>query len=202
MVSSNAMFLVCDMINDLVHEDGPNGKKGYGPILARRNVLGNTADAIGKARAAGVKIGYVRVGFSQDYRECPPTSRIFQGAKKAGLFKLGTWGTEVHPMLAPMPADYDIIKHRVSPFYGTTLEPILRANGIQRLYVCGVSTSGAVLSAAKDGHDRDYEVFVLEDCCAALTDEQHQGVIDQMNRMTTILTSKEVTFTEGVPSGR
>jgi nicotinamidase-related amidase len=45
-------------------------------------------------------------------------------------------------------------------------------------------------------------VFVLEDCCAALTDEQHQGVIDQMNRMTTILTSKEVTFTEGVPSGR
>ncbi|MGZ5227047.1 MAG: cysteine hydrolase family protein, partial [Burkholderiales bacterium] len=198
MVSTtNAMFLVCDMINDLVHEDGPNGKKGYGPILARRNVLGNTADAIGKARAAGVKIGYVRVGFSQDYRECPPTSRIFQGAKKAGLFKLGTWGTEVHPLLAPAPSDYDIVKHRVSPFYGTTLEPILRANTIQRLYVCGVSTSGAVLSAAKDGHDRDYEVFVLEDCCAALTDEQHQGVIDQMNRMTTILTSKEVTFNEG-----
>lgn len=34
----NAIFLVCDMVNDLVHEDGPNGKKGYGPILARRNV--------------------------------------------------------------------------------------------------------------------------------------------------------------------
>jgi nicotinamidase-related amidase len=194
---SDAIFLVCDMINDLVHEDGPNGKKGYGPILARRNTLANTADAIRKARAAGVKIGYVRVGFSQDYRECPPRSRIFQGAKKAGLFKLGAWGTEVHPMLAPQPGDYDIVKHRVSPFYGTSLEPILRANGIERLYVCGVSTSGAVLSAAKDGHDRDYEVFVLEDCCAALTDEQHQGVIEQMNRMTTILTSVNVTFQEG-----
>jgi nicotinamidase-related amidase len=190
------MFLVCDMINDLVHEDGPNGKKGYGPILARRNVLANAAQAIRKARAAGAKIAYVRVGFSPDYRECPPTSRIFQGAKKAGLFKLGEWGTEVHPALAPQPGDFDIVKHRVSPFYGTTLEPILRSNGIQRLYVCGVSTSGAVLSAAKDGHDRDYEVFVLEDCCAALTDGQHQGVIEQMQRMTTILTSQEVTFGE------
>lgn len=193
---SEAIFLVCDMINDLVHEDGPNGKKGYGPILARRSVIANTAEAIRKARAANVSIAYVRVGFSQDYRECPPTSRIFQGAKKAGLFKLGSWGTEVHPALAPQAGDYDIVKHRVSPFYGTSLEPILRANGIQRLYVCGVSTSGAVLSAAKDGHDRDYEVFVLEDCCAALTDGQHAAVIDQMNRMTTITNSKEVSFTE------
>jgi nicotinamidase-related amidase len=196
-MANDAMFLVCDMINDLVHADGPNGKKGYGPILARRKVIENTAEAIRKARAAGVPIGYVRVGFSADYRECPPTSRIFQGAKKAGLFKLGEWGTQVHPALAPQPSDYDIVKHRVSPFYATRLEPILRANSVQRLYVCGVSTSGAVLSAAKDGHDRDYQVFVLEDCCAALTDEQHLAVIEQMQRMTTIVRSSEVTFAEG-----
>lgn len=195
-MATNAIFLVCDMINDLVHEDGPNGKKGYGPIVAKRKVVENTAEAIRKARAAGVPIGYVRVGFSPDYRECPPTSLIFQGARKAGLFKLGEWGTEVHPALAPQPADYDIVKHRVSPFYATRLEPILRANAIRRLYVCGVSTSGAVLSAAKDGHDRDYEVFVLEDCCAALTDEQHQSVIEQMQRMTTITNSRDVTFSE------
>ena len=197
-MANNAIYLVGDMINDLVHEDGPNGKKGYGPILARRNVIANTVEAIRRARQAGVKIGFIRVGFSQDYRECPPKSKIFQGAKKAGLFKLGTWGTEVHPALAPQPGDYDIVKHRVSPFYGTNLEPLLRANGIERIYISGVSTSGVVLSCAKDGHDRDYEIFVLEDCCAALTDEQHNGVIEQMNRMTTILSSKDVTFREGL----
>ena len=119
------------------------------------------------------------------------------GREKSGPLQARQWGTEVHPALAPQPGDFDIVKHRVSPFYGTTLEPILRANGVQRLYVSGVSTSGAVLSAGKDGHDRDYEVFVLEDCCAALTDEQHQGVIDQMNRLTTITNSKDVTFSEG-----
>jgi nicotinamidase-related amidase len=196
-MATDAMYLVLDMINDLVHEDGPNGQKGYGPELKRRNTIANTAEALRKARAAGVRIGYVRVGFSPDYRECPPNSRIFQGAKKAGMFKLGTWGTEVHPALAPKPDDFDIVKHRVSPFYATSLEAILRANGIRRLYLSGVSTSGAVLSGAKDGHDRDYDVFVLDDCCCALSEEQHQAVIDQMRRMTTILTVASTTFSEG-----
>lgn len=195
-MAANAMYLVLDMINDLVHEDGPNGKKGYGPELARRNTIANTAEALRKARAAGVRIGYVRIGFSPDYRECPPNSKIFQGAKKAGMFRLGTWGTEVHPALAPRPPDYDIVKHRVSPFYATSLEAILRANGIQRLYLSGVSTSGAVLSGAKDGHDRDYDVYVVEDCCCALSEEQHLAVVDQMKRLTTILTVNEVTFNE------
>jgi len=136
----------------------------------------------------------MRVGFSSDYRECPASSRLFQGAKKAGLFKLGTWGTEVHPALKPEPGDYDIVKHRVSPFYATSLEAILGANGIGRIYISGVSTSGAVLSAAKEGHDRDYEVVVLEDCCCALTEEQHQAVIEQMQRIAVITTSKDVQF--------
>lgn len=193
-MATTSIYLVLDMINDLVHEDGPNGKKGYGPILARRNTVANTAGALRKARAAGVPIGYVRVGFSPDYRECPPTSRLFQGAKKAGLFKLGTWGTEVHPALKPAPSDYDIVKHRVSPFYATILEAILGANGISRIYTSGVSTSGAVLSLAKEGHDRDYEIVVLEDCCAALTDDQHASCIEQMQRIADITTSKEVTF--------
>lgn len=193
-----AMYLVLDMINDLSHEDGPNGKKGYGPELARRNTLANTVEAIRKARESNVQIGYVRIGFSPDYRECPQSSRIFQDAKKAGMFKLGSWGTEVHPSIKPVPGDFDIVKHRVSPFYATSLEAILKANGIGRLYLSGVSTSGAVLSGAKDGHDRDYDVYVLDDCCCALSEERHQAVIDQMKRMTTILTASSVTFSEGL----
>jgi len=194
-MSVASMYLVLDMINDLVHEDGPNGNKGYGPILARRNTIANTAEALRKARAAGIKIGYVRVGFSSDYRECPPGSRLFQGAKKAGLFRLGAWGTEVHAALKPEPSDYDIVKHRVSPFYATSLEAILGANSVRRIYASGVSTSGAVLSLAKEGHDRDYEIVVLEDCCAALTNEQHQAVVEQMQRIAVITTSKDVQFT-------
>ena len=190
------LFLVMDMMNDLVAEDGSNAQT-YGVQVKERNVLANTAKAIAAARAAGAKVGYVRVGFSPDYREAPAASPIFSGARKNGIFQLGTKGTEVHPALAPAEGDFDIVKHRVSPFYGTRLEPLLRALGVARIYISGVSTSGVVLSGAKEGHDRDYEIFVIEDCCAALTDEQHNGCIEQMNRMTTILNSKDVTFQEG-----
>ena len=191
----NTMFLILDMINDLVHENGPNGgAKGYGPILARRKVIDNMVLAISKARAAGVKIAYVRVGFSPDYREVASNSGLFMGVKKAGLFKLGTWGTEVHPKLAPKPDDYDIIKHRVSPFYATTLEPILGANKITRLVLCGVSTTGAVLSAAKDGHDRNYDIVILDDCSAALTDEHHKVTLEMVSRFAGITTAADIVF--------
>lgn len=193
-MTTKAMLLVLDMINDLVHEDGPNGAKGYGPELARRNTIANAAVAISAARAAAVPVAYVRVGFSPDYRECPPHSRVFQGARKAGLFKLTEWGTEVHPRLAPQPGDFDIVKHRVSPFYATPLEAILRAHDIRTLYLFGVSTSGAVLSAAKDGHDRDYGIVVIEDCCCAASEAQHRAVIEQMNRLATITTSAQIDF--------
>jgi nicotinamidase-related amidase len=193
---TGALFLICDMINDLVHEEGPSGKSNYGLELARRNTILNTAEALRRARAAGAKVGYVRVGFSPDYRECPPNSRLFQAAKMAGLFKLGTWGTEVHPALAPESGDFDIVKHRVSPFYATSLDAILRANSVHRLYISGISSSGAVLSAAKEGHDRDYDVFVLDDCCCAVNEAQHQAVIEQVSRFATVLTSRQVTFTE------
>jgi nicotinamidase-related amidase len=188
------LLLVLDMINDLVHEDGPNSKKGYGPILERRKVIDNAALALAKARTAGVKIAYVRVGFSPDYREVAANSNLFMGVKKAGLFKLGTWGTEVHPKLAPKPEDFDIIKHRVSPFYATTLAPILGANQITKLVLCGVSTTGAVLSAAKDGHDRDYDITILDDCSAALTDEQHKATLEMVSRFATITTAAEIVF--------
>ncbi len=116
------LFLVMDMTNDIVAEDGFN-KATYGVQVKTRSVLASTAAAIAAARAAGARVGYVRVGFSPDYRECPPASPIFSGARANGIFQLGTHGTEVHPAVAPQAGDFDIVKHRVSPFYATSLEP-------------------------------------------------------------------------------
>lgn len=188
-----SLFLIMDMMNDLVAEDGFSAKS-YGVQVKERNMLENTSEAIAAARKAGVQIGYVRVGFSDDYRECPPASPIFSGARKNEIFKLGTWGTEVHPVLAPQPQDFDIVKHRVSPFYATSLEAILRANGIERVILCGVSTNGVVHSAAREAHDRDYEVIILEDCCAGVTPDEHMHAIACLGRYATITTSREFDF--------
>lgn len=192
---SRSILLVMDMINDLVHPDGPSAKT-YGPILARNGVLERTADLVARARGAGLRIGYVRVGFSPDYAQCPPGSPVFSAARERGLFRLGGWGTEVHPALRPQEGDLDIVKHRVSPFYGTALEPTLRALGTQRLYLAGVSINGVVHSGVREAHDRDYAAVVVEDCCAGLSDEEHASALACMRRFGRIARAAELDFAE------
>jgi nicotinamidase-related amidase len=191
---SNSIYLALDMENDLVHVDGPNGKAPYGEQSRARKIVENTRRALDKARAAGVHIGFVRVGFSPDYRECPANSPIFSGARKTGIFKLGEWGTEVHPDLGKQPGDFDIVKHRVSPFYGTDLDLILRTHGVRRIYCSGISTNAVVQAAVREGHDRDYEMVLLEDGCCALSLEEHEGAIKSLQRYCRVTTSKDVVF--------
>lgn len=191
---SKSVYLVLDMENDLVHDDGPSGRSPLGDQVRSRGIIARTARAIDLARGAGVRIGYVRVAFSPDYAECPMASPVFGGIARNGLLKLGTWGSEVHPALAPKPGDLMILKHRVSPFYATTLEAQLRAQGVSRIYCSGVSTQAVVQATVRDGHDRDYEMIVLEDCCAAHSAEEHSNSIGSLKRFCTVTTSTEVAF--------
>ena len=189
-----SLYLVLDMENDLVHRDGPSGKSPMGALVVSRRILPLTAAAITKARAAGLMIGFVRVGFSADYKECPPNSPVFSPARQNGLFKLGGWGAEIHPDLPVAPADIQVVKHRVSPFYSTNLEVQLRAKGIQRIYCSGVSTQAVVQATVRDGHDRDYEMIVLEDCCAAHSEAEHANSIGSLGRFCTVTNSQTVVF--------
>ncbi len=192
-MAKDSILLVMDMMNDLVHPDGFAGK-AYGVTCTERGVYDNTVLAIQRAREAGCMVGYVRVGFSPDYRECPPGSPVFSAARQNGVFKLGTWGTEVFEAFKPREGDPDIIKHRVSPFYGTKLEPLLRAQGIRRMVLSGVSTNGVVSAAVREGHDRDYECVVLEDCCAGATTEEHDFALAGLRRFSRVTTASEVSF--------
>jgi nicotinamidase-related amidase len=189
-----SIYLVLDMQNDLVSAEGPNGKSPLGEQVRARDVVAKTAAAIERARAAGIAVGFVRVGFSEGYPECPKNSPVFSGAPKAGLFKLGQWGTEVHPALAQRPGDVQVVKHRVSPFYSTTLVAQLSALDIERIYCSGVSTQAVVQATVRDGHDRDFEMVVLEDCCCAHSAEEHANSMASLARFCKVAASTEVQF--------
>lgn len=190
----SSVYLVLDMQNDLVGTDGPNWDGPLGEQVRNREIVAKTANAIARARKAGTRIGYVRVGFSPDYHECPSNSPVFGGAPKAGLFKLGGWGAEVHDDLAPKPDDLMVLKHRVSPFYSTTLDAQLSALGVDRIYCSGVSTQAVVQATVRDAHDRDYEVIVLEDCCAAHSLQEHENSIGSISRFCTVSQSADLDF--------
>lgn len=189
-----SIYLILDMQNDLVHADGPNGKSPLGEQVRERRVVENTAAALKKAREAGIAVGFVRVGFSEGYPECPKNSQVFSGAPKAGLFQLGKWGTQIHEALQERPGDVQVVKHRVSPFYSTTLMAQLSAQGITRIYCSGVTTQAVVQATVRDGHDRDFEMVVLEDCCCSGTAQEHANSMGSIARFCRTTTSAEVTF--------
>ena len=69
-------------------------------------------------------------------------------------------------------------KHRVTPFVGTDLETLLRANGIDTLGLAGVHTSGVVLSTVRHAGDLDYRSIVARDCCADPDAAVHAMLLD------------------------
>ncbi len=53
---------------------------------------------------------------------------------------------------------------------------VLRAQDISHLVLCGIATSGVVLSTLREAADKDYQLTVLADCCAD-ADEEVQRVL-------------------------
>jgi nicotinamidase-related amidase len=67
-------------------------------------------------------------------------------------------GAKAPQSILPLPHERGepiVVKHRISPFIGTGLETLLRANGIDTLVLAGVHTSGVVLSTVRPGGDLD-----------------------------------------------
>ena len=78
----------------------------------------------------------------------------------------GSEGAAIHPAAAAREGEPIVVKHRISPFVGTDMETLLRANGIDTLVLAGVHTSGVVLSTVRHAGDLDYRLVVVRDCCA------------------------------------
>jgi nicotinamidase-related amidase len=60
------------------------------------------------------------------------------------------------------------------------LEVVLRAQGITHLVLCGIATSGVVLSTLREAADKDYQLTVLSDCCADSDEEVHRVLISKI----------------------
>jgi nicotinamidase-related amidase len=186
------LLLTIDFINDIVH---PKGKiASAAQYVADYSVLEKVDDVIALARKNNLLIAHVKVGFSFDYIQCPKKSPVFGKAPELGALKLGEWGTDFHEQLKINSADPIIIKHRVSALYATSLATMLSANNIDQVIITGVSTNMAVETLARELHDRDYHVIIVEDACAAATKEIHEASLVSLRRIATVCN------TENLPS--
>lgn len=145
--------------------------------LQTSDLLTPVISSIDAARAASIPVIYVTVAFRPGYPEISPNNKMFaatrqrQASSSAPMFSM-----EIHPAIAPQPTDIVVTKRRVSAFSGSDLELILRAQGISHLVLCGIATSGVVLSTLREAADKDYQLTVLADGCFD-ADEEVQRVL-------------------------
>ncbi len=186
----NKALLVIDFINDIAHPDGRIAASAAQVI--EQDAIAHANQALAHARAHGWLVVLIKVGFDEGYLLQPKGSPMFGRARQFGALSLADSGTDFHPELDVQPGDLVLTKPRVSPFYGTALELALRANRIEHLYVCGVSTSWAIQGAVRDGHDRDYAITILEDACAAADAAEHQASLRMLGRIAEIIKVAEL----------
>lgn len=186
----NKALLVIDFINDIAHPDGRIAASAA--QVLEQDAIAHANQALAHARAHGWLVVLIKVGFDEGYLLQPKGSPMFGRARQFGALSLADSGTDFHPDLDVQPGDLVLTKPRVIPFYGTALEPALRANRIEHLYVCGVSTSWAIQGAVRDGHDRDYTITILEDACAAADAAEHQASLRMLGRIAEIIKVAEL----------
>ena len=156
-------------------------------------LLAGAQQTIALIRDHGGTIGYVRVGFADG--EVPSGTMGRRIGREAALtmFHADSPGTQIHDEIAPRDGDIVVRKIRVGPFGTTDLHEQLQAKGIDTLILAGISTSGVVLSAVRDGHDRDYRLFVLSDLCADPEADVHAFLMERIfPRQAEVITSEEL----------
>ncbi len=179
--TAKTAVLVIDMQNDFAAEGGMFHRAGIdiAPIQA---ALTPTACVLSAARAAGLKIVYLKMEFRSDLSDAgaahspnwrkhlalggigEPTSA--PDGREGRILVRDTWNTEIVPELAPAAGDIIVSKHRYSGFFETDLDLILRSLGITTLLVTGCTTSVCVESTIRDAMYRDYACLLLTDCSA------------------------------------
>jgi nicotinamidase-related amidase len=131
----------------------------------------------------------VTLGFRNGHPEVNPRNRMFAGIAQVGAFKRGSPDAAIYRALVLADEDRVVVKVRVSAFAGSDLEVLLRAGDIDTLVLTGISTSGVVLSTAREAADKDFRLVVLSDGCfdpdpdvhAALTEKVFPRQADVLN---------------------
>jgi nicotinamidase-related amidase len=151
---------------------------GIAERLGDDAMLDRAAAALAAARESGLRVVFVRVAFRSGHPEISPANRAFSALRDAGGLLEET--TRIHASVAPREDEPIVTKRRVSAFAGSDLDVLLRAGGIAHLVLCGIATSGVVLSTLRAAADLDYRLTVLRDACADADDEVHRVLTEKV----------------------
>jgi nicotinamidase-related amidase len=170
-------LVVVDMQNDFCHTEGWFGCKGI-DVAPMRKPIAPIASLSNALRAAGGRIVWLNWGIRADRANLPP-SVLYRGkrsAEAAGYGEpssaghgpslvQGSWGAAQLDELPAQSGDISIHKHRLSGFWDTELDSVLRQAGITTLLFAGINTDRCVFSTLQDAGFLGYDCVLVEDAC-------------------------------------
>jgi nicotinamidase-related amidase len=176
-LESSALIII-DMQNDFcapggwVNYLGADYRPDRAPIEALRRL-------IPVLRANDVPIVWVNWGNRPDLMNMPPNQIHLYKPTGTGIglgeplpgsgahvLEKGSWAAAVVDELEIAPDDIRVDKYRISGFWDTPLDSILRNLGCTSLFFAGVNTDQCVLHSLTDANFLGYGCVMIDDCCA------------------------------------
>lgn len=173
-------LLLLDLQNEMVDPQGKVGMGGLAAVVQERKVIENAAYALGQARARGIDVAHVRLGFRADYLDALSVAPRVARMKEHGAAIAGTWGTEFPGALQPREGELVVTKQCVSPFFNTGLMSWLQHRKVDGILIGGVATNLVVEMTARVADDAGFAVTVLEDLCAAPNPAWHAFSVENI----------------------
>jgi ureidoacrylate peracid hydrolase len=176
LVPGRTTLVLIDLQNDFLHREGWYAKSGV-DITHMRRVIEPTMLLVQKAREAGVPIVWTRHGFRDETMGSFANMRPFL---RDGGLRQGTWGYEIYEELTVEPQDWLSHKSRLSGFFQTDLELILRGLDTETLLTAGVLTNQCVAATSKDASFRDFKTIVVPECTGTTLPHLHEPALEMM----------------------
>jgi ureidoacrylate peracid hydrolase len=180
VMPASAALIVIDVQNDFCAKGGYYDQTGA-DLSFSAPAIERMVQLIDSARAAGVRVIFARNHYDDVYVSETQRAR----ARRVGWYMpyclQGSWGADFY-RVAPLPGETIVTKHRYDAFYNTDLEVVLRSNKVQSLILTGVATNVCVESTMRSAYFRDFEVVVVEDCCAARNVSAHEASLENVRK--------------------
>ena len=149
LVPGRTVLVVIDDQNDFLHPEGWYAQSGI-DISHMQRVIEPTKLLVAECRRRGVPVVWTRHG-TQGVEDGGPFMRAAPVPARRRPAH-GTWGYEILEELEPRAEDWYVEKSRLSAFFQTNLELVLRGLDAETVLLSGVLTNQCVGATCKDAH--------------------------------------------------
>lgn len=173
---ARSAIVVIDMQNDFCHADGWLASIGV-DIAPARAPIAPLADLLPRLRAAQVPVIWLNWGNRPDKANLSPSLLHVYNPDGAScglgdplpgtgskVLEKDAWGAATVDELASAPQDIAIDKYRMSGFWDTPLDAILRNLDVRSVLFAGVNVDQCVLATLIDASCLGYDCVLLADC--------------------------------------